>query len=65
MGELSELETTIKQLEEWLVSCGHFTLNQHILEQFTDHKVREGLVKVRVCGEEGLVNMEGGKGLVI
>ena len=52
------------------MSCGHFTLNQHILEQFTDHKVREGLVKVRVCGEEGLVNMEGGgggggKGLVI
>ena len=38
MGELSEVEATIKQLEEWLVSCGHFTLNQHILEQFTDHK---------------------------
>ena len=37
---LSELEATIKQLEDWLVSCGHFTLNQHILEQFTDHKVK-------------------------
>ena len=53
MGELSEVEATIKQLEEWLVSCGHFTLNQHILEQFTDHKVRVCGVRVyegRVCG---------------
>ena len=33
------METNLKELEVWLVSCGRFSNNQHILMQIEDHKV--------------------------
>ena len=33
------METNVKELEVWLVSCGRFSNNQHILMQIEDHKV--------------------------
>lgn len=42
MGEAQEVvavETNIKELEVWLVSCGKFADNQGILLQIEEHKV--------------------------
>ena len=35
------METSLEELEEWLVSCGKFSNNQLILVQIEEHKVRE------------------------
>ena len=37
--EVVKVEDNIQELEVWLVSCGKFATNQHILMQIEEHKV--------------------------
>ena len=34
------METSLEELEVWLVSCGKFSNNQNIVSQIEEHKVR-------------------------
>lgn len=39
------METSLEELEVWLVSCGKFSNNQNIVSQIEEHKVRILLIE--------------------